>query len=56
MSKGMVYLFIFIGSTIGSYLPVLLFHVSLLSVASIAGGFIGAILGVVVAYKYMQSM
>lgn len=45
MSKGSVYFLIFIGSTIGSYIPVL-FHQSFFSAASIIGGLIGSFAGI----------
>jgi hypothetical protein len=50
MSKGYVYLWIFIGGTIGSYLPVL-FHQSYFSAASIIGGAIGGFAGIWAAIK-----
>ncbi len=56
MSKGLVYLAIFIGSSIGSYLPVLLFHASIFSAWSIVGGLIGSVAAIVLCYRYMQGM
>jgi hypothetical protein len=50
MSKAYIYLWIFIGSTVGSYLPVL-FHQSFLSAASIIGGVIGSFAGIWLALK-----
>lgn len=50
MSKGFMYLFITIGSTVGSYIPVL-WHAGLFSAASILGGLVGALAGVWAAYK-----
>jgi hypothetical protein len=50
MSKGYVYLWIFIGSSIGSYLPVL-FHQGFFSAISIIGGTIGAFVGIWAAVK-----
>lgn len=55
MSKGVVYMMIFIGGSIGGYLPVLLLHVSMFSVWSIVGTFIGSIAAVVIAYRLMQA-
>ncbi len=50
MSKGFMWLLITIGSTVGSYIPVL-WHAGFFSVASILGGLIGAFAGVWAAYK-----
>lgn len=49
-TKTLIYLGLFIGSTIGSYVPVL-FGASLLSGWSIIGSGIGALLGVWAGYK-----
>jgi hypothetical protein len=51
MNKGMLYLWITIGGIVGSYLPVILFHVSGLSAISIVGGVIGGLAGIWVAIK-----
>lgn len=50
MSKGYVYLWIFIGGAVGSYVPVL-FHQGLMSMASILGSLVGGLLGIWVAVK-----
>lgn len=57
MNKGLVYLLIFIGGLIGSYLPVLLgFGDGLLSAWSIIGGLIGSFAGVWAAYWLSQNV
>jgi len=50
MSKSYVYLWIFIGSSVGSYIPVL-FHQGFFSAASIIGGTLGAFAGIWAAVK-----
>ena len=50
MTKGLVYILIFIGGAIGSYVPVL-FGQSPFSMVSIIGGIVGSIAGVWSAYK-----
>ncbi|HXY17994.1 MAG TPA: hypothetical protein VEH48_01055, partial [Candidatus Nitrosopolaris sp.] len=50
MSKGYVYLWIFIGSSVGSYLPVL-FHQGFFSASSIIAGAVGAFAGIWIAVK-----
>ena len=50
MSKGYVYLWVFIGSSVGSYVPVL-FHQGFFSLASILGGLVGAFVGIWAAVK-----
>jgi hypothetical protein len=50
MSKGLIYLAIFIGGAIGSYIPIL-FHQGALSAASIIGGTIGSLLGIWIVVK-----
>jgi hypothetical protein len=51
MTKGLIYLFIFIGGTVGSYLPVILFHAGFFSLWSIVGSLIGSFAGLWVGYK-----
>jgi hypothetical protein len=48
--KSLIYLFAIVGSTAGSYLPVL-FGVSMLSPISILGGLVGGIAGIWLALK-----
>ena len=55
MSKGLVYLIISIGSTIGAYLPVLLFHADVLSLWSGLGGIFGAIGAGIAVYRMGMS-
>ena len=43
-----------LGGLIGGYLPVILFHVSSLGVASIIGGTAGGFLGLWAGYKTFQ--
>jgi len=50
MSKGFVYLCVFIGGLIGSYIPVL-FHQGYFSTASIIGGAVGSFAGIWMAIK-----
>jgi hypothetical protein len=49
-AKGVVMLGMFIGSTAGSYIPIL-FGASFLSMASLIGSAIGGILGIYIGYK-----
>lgn len=49
-AKGLVMLGLFVGSTVGSYVPVLI-GASLLSLASIIGSAIGGLVGIYIAYK-----
>lgn len=51
MNKTLLYLFIFIGSGIGTYLPVI-FGQSAFSAVSIIGGAIGGIMGIWAAIKF----
>ena len=50
----MVYIFVTIGGLVGSYIPVLLWHASAFSIASILGGVIGGVAGIWAAVKMMQ--
>jgi hypothetical protein len=54
MGKTIVYAGVTVGGLIGGYVPVLLFHVSDLSLASIACGFAGAFLGLWVGYRIFR--
>jgi hypothetical protein len=45
MSKGLIYLGIFLGGTVGSYIPVL-FHQGYFSILSIVCGGIGSFVGI----------
>lgn len=56
MTKGLVYLLVFVGGIIGSYIPVLLFHQGAFSAVSIIGGLVGSFAGVWVAYWVGQNM
>lgn len=49
-SKSLVYLFMFIGSSIGGYIPTL-FGVSLLSLIPVITSGIGGAIGVYIGYK-----
>jgi hypothetical protein len=55
MTKGLVYLLIFIGGAIGSYIPAL-FGQSMFSAASLIGGAIGSIVGIWAAVKLNDYM
>jgi uncharacterized membrane protein YeaQ/YmgE (transglycosylase-associated protein family) len=54
VDKKLVYLAIGVGGFVGSYTPVLLFRVDGFSIASIVGGLIGSVVGLVLAYKFIQ--
>lgn len=51
LDKVFTYGGITLGGFVGAYLPVLLFHVSELGIASIAGGMVGAFVGLWVGYR-----
>lgn len=55
MTKGLVYLLIFVGGFIGSYIPVL-WGDDFFSLWSIVFGTIGSFVGVWAAYKIGQNM
>lgn len=55
MNKGLIYLFIGIGGTIGSYLPVWLFQAGFLSGWSILGTTIGSFVGLWAGVKLQSS-
>ena len=55
MTKGLVYLLIFVGGAIGSYIPAL-FGQDMFSLASIIGGAIGSIAGIWAAVKLNNYM
>jgi hypothetical protein len=44
-----------VGSLIGAYVPVMLFHVSALGMVSIVGGLIGSFVGLYFGYKADQN-
>jgi hypothetical protein len=50
MNKGLIYLGVFVGGTIGSYIPVL-FHQDYFSPLSIICGGIGSLIGIWAAVK-----
>jgi hypothetical protein len=52
MNKGIIGLGATIGGLIGSYMPVVLFHVDGFSAISILTGVLGGIAGIWAAYKY----
>lgn len=52
--KSLIWIGAFLGSTIGSFIP-LLWHASLFSFSSIIFSGIGGILGIIGAYKISQS-
>ena len=54
MEKATIYIGLFIGSVVGSWLPVALTGSGWLSAASLIGGFIGAIAGVWLGWKMTQ--
>ncbi|MBP9820890.1 hypothetical protein KBC85_02000 [Candidatus Saccharibacteria bacterium] len=56
MVKLYIYIGIFVGSIIGSYLPVLLFNVNMLSFISIIGGVIGSFIGLFAGYYTAQAL
>lgn len=51
--KGFIYLFVFIGGSIGGYIPTL-WGASVFDFISIIGGGIGSILGIWAGYKISQ--
>lgn len=51
MAKTVITIGLTIGSIVGAYLPVVLFHVSPLGLASLAGGFVGAVVGLWLGYR-----
>jgi hypothetical protein len=51
MEKLTIYIGLTIGGIVGAYLPVVLFHVSGLSLVSLVGGFVGAIVGAWLGWK-----
>ncbi|MFA6553174.1 MAG: hypothetical protein WCT27_02000 [Patescibacteria group bacterium] len=53
--KFVIYLFLFIGSAIGGWIPTL-WDQSVFSVASILGGMIGAFMGIWIGYKINQNI
>lgn len=54
MEKFLYYLAIFIGGSIGGYLPTL-FGASWFSLWGIFGSFVGGLLGIYVVYKFLVS-
>jgi hypothetical protein len=54
MGKMIVYAGATVGSLVGAYLPVMLFHVSALGVMSLACGTVGAFVGLWAGYKGYQ--
>lgn len=56
MVKLLIYIGIFAGSIIGSYLPVLLFNVGMLSFISIIGGVLGSFVGLFAGYYLAQTL
>jgi len=55
LAKLFIYSGIFLGSMIGAYLPVIIFHESALGSVSIAGGIVGSFIGLWAGYKAYQS-
>ena len=51
MGKTLVYAGVAIGGLIGAYLPVVVFNVSALGLASLAGSFVGGIVGLWAGYR-----
>jgi len=56
VGKTFVYIGITLGGLLGSYVPVMIFHVSQLGLASIIGGAIGSVLGLWAGYKFYQHL
>jgi hypothetical protein len=54
MEKMTIYIGLFVGSIVGSWLPVAVLHSGWFSGASILGGFIGAVAGVWAGWKATQ--
>jgi uncharacterized membrane protein YeaQ/YmgE (transglycosylase-associated protein family) len=54
MGKMIVYAGATVGSLLGAYLPVMLFHASALGIMSLVGGTVGAFVGLWVGYKGYQ--
>lgn len=55
MSKSVIFLFLFIGSTVGSYLP-LMWGGSLFSLTSVLLSAVGGLLGIYVGLRVSQNM
>lgn len=54
MAKSVIFIGTVIGSIVGAYLPVLLLHVSALSLLSLVLGFAGAVAGAWLGWKLTQ--
>ena len=54
MEKITIYIGLFVGSIVGSWLPVTLLHQGWLSAASLIGGFVGAVVGTWLGWKLSQ--
>jgi hypothetical protein len=54
VTKGVIFIGVFVGSIVGAYAPVLLFHVSAFSLFSLAMGFVGAVVGAWLGWKVTQ--
>ena len=54
MAKTVIFIGVFVGSIVGAYIPVLLFHVSALSLLSLVMGFVGAVAGAWLGWKLTQ--
>lgn len=54
MEKMTIYIGLFVGSIVGSWLPVALFHQGWFSAVSLIGGFIGAVAGTWLGWKFTQ--
>ncbi len=54
MAKTVIFIGVIVGSIVGAYIPVLLFHVSALSLLSLVMGFVGAVAGAWLGWKLTQ--
>ena len=54
MARTVIFIGVVVGSVVGAYVPVLLFHVSALSLLSLAMGFVGAVAGAWLAWRLTQ--
>lgn len=51
MNRKLIFFFLFVGSTVGSYVPALWGDTAFLSMASVFWSFIGGIAGIYAGYK-----
>ncbi len=54
MARTVIFIGVIVGSIVGAYIPVLLFHASALSLLSLVMGFVGAVAGAWLGWKLTQ--